>query len=294
MTLATYIRDDLRARLHSGGRPPALTLRDLSRHYGVSLTPVREAVEDLVRERLIHKEESGRLSVNPSPPRASRPAPPPRPPKDWHRILARDVLRRSLRGEADFLREEVTAAALGIGRTVLRQIFSRLAGAGLIEHVPRRGWRVRPFQERDMLAYLQVRELLELKALELARRRLVPEDLRRILSLNRPGGGRGAAAVDSELHPYLVRKSGNRFIQEFIGTHGAYYTTLFYYATRGARAVGLMARHHVEILRRLLRRDWDGAAALLSRHIRAQAPLLRRMMDRLARLPLEEWPELAP
>ena len=232
--------------------------------------------------------------MNPSLPRQTRPGPAPRPPQDWNRILARDVLRRSLRGGSDFLREEATAASLGIGRTVLRQIFSRLAGAGLIEHVPRRGWRVRPFQERDMLAYLEVRELMELKALDLARRHLVPADLQRILALNRTRPGRGAPAVDSELHPYLVHKSGNRFIQEFIGSHGAYYTTLFYYATRGARAVGLMARHHVDILRRLLRRDWDGAAALLSRHIRAQAPLLRRMMDRLARLPLEDWPDLAP
>ena len=145
-----------------------------------------------------------------------------------------------------------------------------------------------------MLSYLEVRELLELKALELARKHLVPADLKRILALNRPHPNRGTAAVDTELHPYLIRKSGNRFIQEFIERHGAYYTTLFYYATRGARAVDLMARHHVEILRRLLRRDWDGAALLLARHIRAQAPLLRKMMSRLARLPLEDWPDLSP
>jgi DNA-binding GntR family transcriptional regulator len=290
MTLAAYIRDDLRARLLSAGAPAPLTLRDLSRHYGVSLTPVREAVEDLVRERVLQKDAGGRLSPDPAAPRSARPAPPPPPPRDWHRILSRDVLRRSLRGESGFLREEAAARETGAGRTVLRQVFNRLAGAGLLEHVPRRGWRVRPFREEDLRAYLEVREMMELKALELARDRLDPAELRRILALNRTGPG--GAEVDVELHPFLIRASANRFIAEFIERHGAYYTTLFYYATRGARAVSLMARHHVAILRRLLARDWHAAARLLSRHIRAQGPLVRRLMDRLAKLPLDQWPDL--
>jgi DNA-binding GntR family transcriptional regulator len=290
-TLADYIRDDLRARL-GGGAPPVLTLRDLSRHYGVSLTPVREAVDALVRERVIHREHNGRLSAAPA--RAARPGPAPPPPPDWYRILSRDVLRRSLRGEADFLREEATARAAGVGRTVLRQVFSRLAGAGLLEHVPRRGWRVRPFRQEDLEAYLDVREWMELRSLRLARRRHSPLELERILRQNRLHRGREAPRVDTELHRYLVRAGGNRFIREFIEGQGAYYTTLFYYATHGTRIVDTMARQHVDIIRRLLARDWAGAERLLSRHIRAQAPLVRRMMVRLARLPLSEWPDLTP
>ena len=56
-----------------------------------------------------------------------------------------------------------------MGRTAIRQAFLQLAGRGLIVHVPRCGWRVRTFDEGDLAAYLEVREVLENKALSLAR-----------------------------------------------------------------------------------------------------------------------------
>lgn len=292
MTLAAFIREDLKSGILGGTLIGKITLRDLSQHYGVSLTPIREAVGTLVQEGVLHKEESGRLSVPPSPPRPDRAPAAPRP-KDWHQVIARDLMRRSLRGEAEFLREEAAAHGYGVGRTVLRHVYARLAGAGMLEHVPRRGWRVRPFREEDMHAYLEVRELLEVKALDLARARLEPKVLERILEKDRPRAG-AAAQVDTELHPYLIETCGNRFIQDFFRRHGAYYTTLFYYAALGAPAVSEMARQHREILEDLLDRRWERARAALAMHIRDQAPVMKRMMARLARLPLAEWPPVAP
>jgi DNA-binding GntR family transcriptional regulator len=292
MTLSAYIRDDLKARILGGTLAGRVTLRDLSERYGVSLTPVREAVEALVREKVIEKEESGRLSIPETPRRAARPGVGAPALRDCHQEIARDILRRSLRGEARFLREEATAEARGVGRTVLRHIFARLAGAGMLEHVPRRGWRVRPFREEDMEAYLEVRELLELKALELAQPRLMKEDLERILERNHSGGGREPARVDTELHPYLLDRCGNRFIQDFFQRHGAYFTTLFYYAVHGPATAPAMARQHREILGALIRRSWEKAKALLSQHIRDQAPAVRKMMSHLAKLPVEKWPAI--
>jgi DNA-binding GntR family transcriptional regulator len=100
--------------------------------------------------------------------------------------------------------------------------------------------------------------------------------------------------VDTELHPYLVEKAGNRYLRDFFGRHGAYYTTLFYTATLGVSVVEEMARQHRAILEALLRRKWGAARALLARHIRAQEPVLLRLMKRLAGLPAGNWPELAP
>jgi DNA-binding GntR family transcriptional regulator len=291
MTLSEYIEQDLRAQILARSAPPRMTLRELADRYRVSFTPIRRAVDVLVRERLVRKLENRRLEVLPPPP--GRKAAAVSAPPDWHRRIARDILRRSLRGETGYLREEQTARELGIGRTLLRQVFSRLVGAGLLEHVPRRGWQVRPFRKEELSAYLDVREVLELKALDLARPRLVRADLERILAENRPCGS-GAWQVDTELHPYLVEKAGNRYLRDFFGRHGAYYTTLFYTATLGVSVVEEMARQHRAILEALLRRKWGAARALLARHIRAQEPVLLRLMKRLAGLPAGNWPELAP
>ncbi len=286
MTLAAYIREDLRGRLRSGGGVPRLTLRDLSAHYGVSMTPVRRAVAELLREGSIRKAGNGRLA----PGRRPAPARPVASPAAREERIARDLLRRSLEGRGEFLREEAAARAYGVGRTALRRVFGRLAADGLLEHLPRRGWRLRPFRQEDMEAYLEVREVLELKALELAIPRLDRGALERLLRENRCSGG--DPHVDGELHAVLIRTSGNRYLEDFFRRHGAYFTTLFYYAALGASVVDRMARQHRAILRAILAGRPARARTALARHIRAQKPVLARMMRRLAAIPVDRWPDL--
>jgi DNA-binding GntR family transcriptional regulator len=284
MRMADYIEADLKARIHAGsGLPPKLTLETLSRHYGVSFSPVRAAVRELIRDRFLRKHPNGRLEVSADPPRPARARRGVEAPADRERMLAADALRRSLRGEAVYLREEAAAAKYGIGRTVVRQVFGRLVGTGLLEHVPRKGWRVRPLRGEELDAYLEVRETLELKALDLARPRLVRADLERMLVKNEKG-------LDNDLHRYLLEKSRNRYIQDFFNRHGAYFTTLF--DTLSAGAVREMAAQHRHVLQALLRRDWSGAREALAHHIRCQRPVVRRMMRRLAALPVAKWPPL--
>jgi DNA-binding GntR family transcriptional regulator len=282
--MAAYIEQDLKARIHAGsGLPAKLTLATLSKHYGVSFSPVRAAVEELIRGRFLRKHPNGRLDVSPTPPRPARSGRGIEAPADRERRLAADALRRSLKGEAVYLREEAAAAAYGIGRTVVRQVFARLVGSGLLEHVPRKGWRVRPLRGEELDAYLEVRETLELKALDLARPRLVRSDLERMLAANEKG-------LDNDLHRYLLEKSRNRYIRDFFDRHGAYFTTLF--DTMSTGAVREMAEQHRHVLQALLSRDWEGARRALSHHIRCQRPVVRRMMRRLAALPIEKWPPL--
>ncbi|MDP1562539.1 MAG: GntR family transcriptional regulator, partial [Pirellulaceae bacterium] len=82
---------------------------------------------------------------------------------DWRdgvrQHLVEEVVRLSLRGQTTFLREQVWSDRLEIGRGLLRQMLSELAGLGFVEHVPRRGWQVRPFDANAMLQYLEIREV---------------------------------------------------------------------------------------------------------------------------------------
>src|SRR5579859_709819 len=147
-TITDFIRRDLRARLQSKtDLPEDLTLTALSERYRVSLTPVRLAVRDLVAEQVLVKRPNGRLAINPHPdrrPGSARAVEPPTPPPDLGDLestFTTEVIRMSLRGDTAYLREETTAERLGVGRAVLRQLLNRLQGKGLIEHLPRRGWR---------------------------------------------------------------------------------------------------------------------------------------------------------
>ncbi|TWT84304.1 Xylose operon regulatory protein [Planctomycetes bacterium CA13] len=62
MTISSYIEQDLEARIRSGERPPKLTIGALAQHYGVSFSPVRAAVNQLVARCVLVREANGRLT----------------------------------------------------------------------------------------------------------------------------------------------------------------------------------------------------------------------------------------
>jgi DNA-binding GntR family transcriptional regulator len=282
MTLSNYIRDDLKSHIKSGNDLPCeLTLAGIAEYYGVSPTPVRVAVNGLIAENYLQKEHNGRLSIdqaklpdNDEPIAVTKPLPP----SDRGEMIARDVMLRSLRGDAGFLREEETAGRYGVSRTVIRQVFSQLAGKGLMEHLPRLGWRVRRFHEADMCAYLEIREVLELKALDLARPYLDRLDMESMLAGNpipQPGSG---FQLDNRIHAYLVEKAANFYLRDFFDRHGVYYMMLFEHAALEVQVVAEMAGQHREILHALIEQEWDGARRALVHHIRAQRPVMQKLI----------------
>lgn len=274
-TISKFIARDLAERLRAPLPADELTLHRLAAHYRVSPTPVRQAVRVLLGEGVLRRDENGRLAVGNALPYESASASLPAS-ADWESDLVQEILRRSLTGSGgDYLREEAMARRFGVGRTVLRQAFSRLAGKGLLEHVPRCGWRVRTFDEADLEAYLVAREALELTALDLARDRLDPDELRAMLENNT------AAHLDNRLHRYWIDRADNPYIRDFFDRHGLYYTALFDFAAPEADVLSEMADQHRAILTALLDRDWEQAKRALADHIRSQRPIVKRLLARL-------------
>jgi DNA-binding GntR family transcriptional regulator len=284
MNITQYIEDDLRARIRAGAQlPPKLTLAGLSEFYKVSMMPVRQAVQELVKAHVLQREENGRLAINPRKQgKASTFATfdGPAPPTDWQEVIAGEVVRLSLQGQAVPLKIADVAERHGIGRTSVHAIFHRLAGAGMMEHVPRCGWRVRPFREEDLEAYLAVREMLELRALELAWPRLEVADLKDLLKRNRPADAASSTQLDNSLHRYWVDRCGNRYIQDFFDRHGAYYTLLYSHALQGDERVATLAGQHRAILQCILRNDLPQAKESLARDIRSLRPILKGAIPR--------------
>lgn len=276
MSLTAFIANDLKSRILTGENlPVSLSLIDLSNHYGVSITPVREAVTMLVAEKYIDKLPNRRLQINSEMigiGDSREPVDFPPMPEDWGEILLDAVMQESLRKQAVYLRESLLAEKYNVGRSIIRQTFSRFAGAGLLEHIPRRGWLVHPFREQDMDAYLVVREVLELKALDLAKASIAKEEIKAIID-------REMHALNNSLHRYLIEKSGNRYIREFFNQYvSRYYIKLFYFAAPETAVVDEMTSHHRDILEALLAEDWDTAAQVLSAHIRAQKLVLQKLL----------------
>lgn len=280
-TITESIKRDLCLRLCGEGEPlNKLTLAALAKHYKVSQMPIRLAVRELVAEGVLRKQANGRLEVNREAAKARASALPPSPEETLEAALTQEIIRRSLRGESSYLREETTAQRYHIGRTALREILHRLAHKGLVEHFPRQGWRISAFDPDDMRAYLTVRQSLELTALRLAHPHLVREDLEEMLR-GTLAGKEGTARLDNRLHQYLIEKSGNKYIKNFFDRNGRYFTTLLDYAMVETQVTRAMVRQRRAILRALIARDWSLARLELTRHIRAQLPILRRFLNQV-------------
>ena len=279
MLMTTYIKDDLASRLKSGhGLPAQLTIDSLATYYDVSFTPVRTAVAELIDEGLLQKGPNRRLVVRtPSqknPQRLPSPAQPVRP-QDPFDMVASDLVQQSLQGKAIYLREEATAEKYDISRSAMRNILHRLAGEGVLDHIPRRGWLLRPFRQDDLQAYIEVRELLEIKALELARPKLDEIELQRMLDCNQLPESPGAAPrIDESLHQYFIKLANNTYIRDFFERQGRYYRLLFQWEDHEQEIAIETVRQHREILSALLDRNWTAARKALSHHILYHHPIL--------------------
>lgn len=280
------IKDDLAEQLQTRPDLPFnLTLGSIAKHYNVSLTPIRQVVEELVEQQLLHRKPNGRLErVNV--PTEQADAPPRKKDKplkldsDLDQLLTDYIVELSLKNHEEYLREEATAKKYNTGRTVMRQVLSRLAGVGLIEHVPRCGWKVRTFREKDMLDYLQTRELLELQAMKLARPKFVKSELQRLLDGNVTGDTQQDTELDNDLHAYWISRCGNWYIQDFFTRHGTFFTALFDFAALGDEIKAEMAQEHRDILDCLIAENWEGAEKALVKHIRDQVRNVMNILEK--------------
>jgi len=284
VNLTQRIQRDLEARILSGRNVPGqLSLPALASEYSASVMPVRLAVKELVKDQLLIRLKNGRLAVNPKK-QGSSPNVGESPVADspnWHERVMNDVLAASLRGEAVELKVAAIAEKYQVSASIMHAILHRLAGEGIVDHLPRLGWRVRPFQSADLDAYTDVRVQMELLALDASRERLQVEKLRELLELNQPSKSNAPRRIDNSLHAYWVKLSGNRYIQEFFQRHQAFYDLLLTHTVIRKHHVEESQASHRRILEALLRQDWMSAKRELTVDICRLSPLLKGTMERL-------------
>lgn len=190
-----------------------------------------------------------------------------------------DAVRRALMqgrfqpGEA--LSDVALAAEMGISRGPVREALLVLAEEGLVVHQQNRGFFVLRFTKEDAREVLQVRKPLETLALDLARPRLTPADLRRLDQLVDElctHFGRQemveATRCDLEFHVLIWERSGNPRLAASLRTLMAPY---FAYGTafqlgRPDLSTNLLRRQHAMYLEFLRGEGNLTAAACLEFH----------------------------
>ena len=284
MVLSSRIQNDLSAQLSSNSLSIPLTIDGLSQHYGVSYTPIRKALTGLIEEGLVRKKGNGRLEPieiqNKEKYESSgfdiKDLP------DPSIEITRELVELSLSGKEIFIREESTARKHGLSRSSLRQILLKLAGEGLILHIPRRGWQVKPFRQEELQSFIEVREVMELKALELAQSKLSkPEAKHRLQEIKASNqilkNRKVKVRIDNSLHQYLLELAGNPYLDDFFERHGKYYSILFEWEGGNQNAAIQAVHQHHAIIDALIDEDWALASTELSEHLRTNHPVLQEI-----------------
>jgi len=282
--LSSRIQNDLSAQLSSNSLSIPLTMDGLSQHYGVSYTPIRKALTGLIEEGLVRKKGNGRLEPieiqNKEKYESSgfdiKDLP------DPSIEITRELVELSLSGKEIFIREESTARKHGLSRSSLRQILLKLAGEGLILHIPRRGWQVKPFRQEELQSFSEVREVMELKALELAQSKLSkPEAKHRLQEIKASNqilkNKKVKVRIDNSLHQYLLELAGNPYLDDFFERHGKYYSILFEWEGGNQNAAIQAVHQHHAIIDALIDEDWALASTELSEHLRTNHPVLQEI-----------------
>lgn len=136
--------------------------------------------------------------------------------EDAYAELRRRILILEIRPE-ERLKEEYWARRLEVSRPAVREALTRLHGEGLVVKGAKGGYFVASMTPQDVHEIRQVREILEVAALEVAATRITKKELDLLeetcddfAEMVRKGYHTGACEADRRFHELLVEASGNK------------------------------------------------------------------------------------
>lgn len=174
----------------------------------------------------------------------------------------------------EWLKQADLEATYKVNRFEVRIALAELAVRGLIEHQPNRGYRVRDDSQEDREQLYEVRTLLEVAASRLVVQRATPAQIEEFRALvksfdeaSESSGHDGLRAINFALHNHFYGMAGNPVLAAQIndlrqrgipGRRGLWDTV---------KSVKASSVDHREMLEMLERRDADGLAAVVYRHL---------------------------
>jgi DNA-binding GntR family transcriptional regulator len=139
--------------------------------------------------------------------------------RDQAAELLRNMVVSGALSSGDRINEADLAARLGISRGPLREAIQRLGAEGFIEFHQNRGAFVRTFDLDDLRQMYEAREVIEVKAAQLAARRATDDGIIRLQDLLSAVDAvlrtdtTGAYPVEFDLHELVLDLAGNPYLQ---------------------------------------------------------------------------------
>lgn len=187
--------------------------------------------------------------------------------------LERQIILGGLRPRERMVEAELTGK-LGVSRTLLREVFRRLEGVGLIVLSPNRGAVVRDFSPKEIDDLYAVRSVLERAVAPLIVERTVASDLQELRALNRQFEAacrrRDMAAMiwtNITFHRRMSAVSGNAFLCQLLDVSRLQTNQIRYIVWTSRERVEESIRDHREMLAALARKEGQTFEAALFRHV---------------------------
>jgi GntR family transcriptional regulator, rspAB operon transcriptional repressor len=192
-----------------------------------------------------------------------------------HAWLRGEILAGRLRpGQA--LSENEIAKRLGVSRTPVREAIIRLESEGLLSVRPQVGTTVAPIDVDAVADGQFLRESIECRAVAMAARRVSAADAKELRALLKEqakvaaqGDHPAFVPLDDQLHRKFVAMAGRPRIWRAIEDVKAQLDRVRFLSLEDPAWLATIHRQHEDIVRHVLAGDADGAAAAMSRHLRA-------------------------
>jgi GntR family transcriptional regulator, rspAB operon transcriptional repressor len=184
----------------------------------------------------------------------------------------RRMIVRLVLAPGDVVREDDLQAALGIGRTPIREALQRLARDQFVTVIPRRGMYVSGVDVGDLSLLYETRATLEPFAIRLASARgnaTSWQAMAATLDALAPDATSDELLdADRRCREIVWAAAGNRFLTSTLDTLYAHSDRLWHLYLGGIADLHVMINEHRDIHAALVAGDADGAAARIELHMR--------------------------
>jgi DNA-binding GntR family transcriptional regulator len=193
--------------------------------------------------------------------------------EEIYQELVRQIILGVLRPRERLVEADLSQR-LGVSRTLLREMFQRLEGVGLVTLNPNRGAVVRDFNPKEIEDLYFVRSLLERAVAPLIEEQVTAEDLEQLNALNRQFEDacerQDMAAMiwtNITFHRRMSQVSGNPFLCRLLDISRLQTNQIRYVAWTNRDRVRESRQDHQDMLAALLRHDAAAFEAALFRHV---------------------------